>query len=40
MNIQVTDRIGACGAAHDKEVVVAVVVPDATPLREPGSCRG
>jgi hypothetical protein len=34
-----TGRIGACRAAHDKEVFVAGVALDATPLREPSSCR-
>jgi hypothetical protein len=34
-----TGRIGACGAAHDKEVFVEGVVLDATPLREPSPCR-
>jgi hypothetical protein len=34
-----TGRIGACCGAHDKEVFVAGGVLDATPLREPSSCR-
>jgi hypothetical protein len=34
-----TGRTGACRGAHDKELFVAGVVLDATPLREPSSCR-
>ena len=35
-----TGRIGAGRAAHDKEVFVAGVLLDATPLQEPDACRG